>query len=112
VLNFFEVLDEFQIYSFSTYHFYIYISIIFLHYIHFFTGNTIKDSKSFQKKNFLITDSKPSEFKTNMKKNIEAIYENSCFKMDLIFSLEFDKKKYYENLKQKSIQEHTNNSND
>ena len=47
-----------------------------------------------------------------MKKNIEAICETSCFKMDSIFSLEFDKKKYYEDLKQKSIQEHTNYSNE
>ena len=47
-----------------------------------------------------------------MKKNIEAIYESSCFKMDSIFSLEFDKKKYYEDLKKKLIQEQTNNTND
>ena len=35
--------------------------------------------------------------------------------MDTIFSLEFDKEKYYEDLKdlkEKSQQEHTNNTND
>ena len=48
----------------------------------------------------------------NMKKNIEMIYESSCFKMDTIFSLEFDRKKYYEDLKEKAQQEQTNNTND
>ena len=47
-----------------------------------------------------------------MKKNIEAIYESLCFKMDTIFALEFDKKKYYEDLKEKSQLEQTNNTND
>jgi len=47
-----------------------------------------------------------------MKKNIESIYENSCFKMDPIFFLEFDKKKYYKDLKQKLLQKQTNNTND
>ena len=47
-----------------------------------------------------------------MKKNKEAIYESSCFKMDLIFSLVFDLKKYNEDLKHKTIQELTNNTND
>jgi hypothetical protein len=42
-----------------------------------------------------------------MKKNIETIYESSCFKMDTIFSLEYDRKKYYEDLKEK---EQTNNT--
>ena len=32
--------------------------------------------------------------------------------MDTIFSLEFDKKKYYEDLKEKSQLEQTNNTND
>ena len=45
-------------------------------------------------------------------KNIETIYESSCFKMDTIFSLEFDRKKYYEDLKEKAQQEQTNNTND
>ena len=40
------------------------------------------------------------------------IYESSCFKMDTIFSLEFDRKKYYEDLKEKAQQEQTNNTND
>ena len=65
-----------------------------------------------KKKDLLITNCKTNEFKTNMKKNIEAIYESSCFKMDTIFSLEFDKKKYYEDLKEKSQLEQTNNTND
>jgi hypothetical protein len=47
-----------------------------------------------------------------MKKNIEMIYESSCFKMDTIFSLEFDRNKYYEDLKEKAQQEQTNNTND
>jgi hypothetical protein len=32
--------------------------------------------------------------------------------MDTIFSLEFDRKKYYEDLKEKAQQEQTNNTND
>ena len=52
----------------------------------------LKTVNLFKKKNFIIIDCKTSEFKTNMKKNIESIYENSCFKMDPIFCLEFDKK--------------------
>ena len=72
----------------------------------------LKTVNVFKKKNFIITDCKINEFKSNMKKNIETIYESSCFKMDSIFSLEFDKKKYYEDLKQKTIQNMTNNTND
>ena len=49
-----------------------------------------------------------------MKKKIKEIYEASCFKMDPIFVLEFDKKKYYESLNEQKIiiQNETNNSND
>jgi hypothetical protein len=72
----------------------------------------LKTVNLFKKKDFIITNCKTNEFKTNMKKNIEAIYESSCFKMDTIFSLEFDKKKYYEDLKEKSQLEQTNNTND
>lgn len=72
----------------------------------------LKTINLFKKKNFIINNCKISEYKTNMKKNIEAIYESSCFKMDSIFSLEFDKKKYYEDLKKKLIQDQTNNTND
>ena len=51
-----------------------------------------------KKRDFIISNYKIDEFKLNMKKNIEMIYESSCFKMDTIFSLEFDRKKYYEDL--------------
>jgi hypothetical protein len=48
-----------------------------------------------------------------MKRNIENIYEASCFKMDPVYVLEFDKKKYYEDInKKKEIQIISNNSND
>ena len=78
-----------------------------------FTGNFIKNCQSFQKKRLHNNpNSKINEFKTNMKKNIKATYESSCFKMDTIFSLEFDKKKYYDDLKEKSQQEQTNSTND
>ena len=65
-----------------------------------------------KKRDFIISNYKIDEFKLNMKKNIERIYESSCFKMDTIFSLEFDRKKYYEDLKEKAQQEQTNNTND
>jgi hypothetical protein len=65
-----------------------------------------------KKRDFIISNYKINEFKLNMKKNIEMIYESSCFKMDTIFSLEFDRKKYYEDLKEKAQQEQTNNTND
>ena len=65
-----------------------------------------------KKRDFIISNYKIDEFKLNMKKNIEMIYESSCFKMDTIFSLEFDRKKYYEDLKEKAQQEQTNNNND
>jgi hypothetical protein len=64
----------------------------------------------FKKRDFIITNYKTNEFKTNMKKNLETIYESSCFKMDPIFSLEFDRKKYNEDLKEKAQQEQTNNT--
>ena len=65
-----------------------------------------------KKRDFIISNYKINEFKLNMKKNIEMIYESSCFKMGTIFSLEFDRKKYYEDLKEKAQQEQTNNTND
>jgi hypothetical protein len=65
-----------------------------------------------KKRDFIISNYKINEFKLNMKKNIEMIYESSCFKMDTIFSLEFDRNKYYEDLKEKAQQEQTNNTND
>ena len=64
------------------------------------------------KKNFIITDGKGNEFKINMKKNIEAIYESSCFKMEPIFWFECDKIDIIEDLKLKLIQEQTNSTND
>jgi len=65
-------------------------------------------------KNLQITNCKYSQFKIDMKKKIKEIYEASCFKMDPIFVLEFDKKKYYETLNEqkKLMQNETNNSND
>ena len=54
-----------------------------------------------------------SKFKTNTIEKIKEIYEASCFKMDPIFVLEFDRKTYYEELnKKKQLQTETNNSND
>ena len=51
---------------------------------------------------------------SNQNKKIKEIYEASCFKMDPIFVLEFDKKKYYELLNEQkiAIQNEANNSND
>ena len=68
----------------------------------------------FNTKNLQITHCKYSQFKIDMKKKIKEIYEASCFKMDPIFVLEFDKKKYYETLNEqkKLLQNETNNSND
>ena len=49
-----------------------------------------------------------------MKKKIKEFFEASCFKMDPIFVLEFDKKKYYESFNEQKIilQNEANNSND
>jgi hypothetical protein len=75
--------------------------------------SVIKIINLFKKKNFLITNCNFSKFKTNTIEKIKEIYEASCFKMDPIFVLEFDKKKYYEELnKKKQLQTETNNSND
>jgi hypothetical protein len=73
----------------------------------------LKTVNFFKKKNIIIKNCKTSEFKTYIKKKIKNIYENSCFKMDTIYFLEFDKEKYYEELnRQKLIQQQTFNSND
>ena len=46
-----------------------------------------------------------------MKEKIKEIYEASCFKMDPVFVLAFDKNKYYDDLnKQKLILKQTNYS--
>jgi hypothetical protein len=65
-------------------------------------------------KNLQITHCKYSRFKIDMKKKIKEIYEASCFKMDPIFVLEFEKKKKFETLNEqkKLMQNETNNSND
>ena len=50
-----------------------------------------------------------------MKNNIEIIYEESCFKMDPIFQLEFDRKKYVDEQIKIALlkkQNETNNTND
>jgi hypothetical protein len=74
----------------------------------------LKTLNLFNTKNLQITHCKYSQFKINTKKKIKEIYEASCFKMDPIFVLEFDKKKYYESLNEQkiTIQNETNNSND
>jgi hypothetical protein len=74
----------------------------------------LKTLNLFNTKNLQITHCKYSRFKIDMKKKIKEIYEASCFKMDPIFVLEFDKKKYYETLNEqkKLMQNETNNSND
>jgi hypothetical protein len=72
------------------------------------TLNLLKKSN-----NLIINECKKNEFKNHMKRNIENIYEASCFKMDPVYVLEFDKKKYYEDInKKKEIQIISNNSND
>ena len=74
----------------------------------------LKTLNLFNTKNLQITHCKYSQFKIDMKKKIKEIYEASCFKMDPIFVLEFDKKKYYELLNEQkiAIQNEANNSND
>jgi hypothetical protein len=74
----------------------------------------LKTLNLFNTKNLQITHCKYSKFKIDMKIKIKEIYEASCFKMDPIFVLEFDKKKYYETLNEQKIlmQNETNNSND
>jgi hypothetical protein len=74
----------------------------------------LKTLNLFNTKNLQITHCKYSKFKIDMKIKIKEIYGASCFKMDPIFVLEFDKKKYYETLNEQKIlmQNETNNSND
>jgi hypothetical protein len=74
----------------------------------------LKTINLFNTKNLQITHCKYSRFKIDMKKKIKEIYEASCFKMDPIFVLKFDKKKYYETLNEqkKLMQNEKNNSND
>jgi hypothetical protein len=74
----------------------------------------LKTLNLFNTKNLQITHCKYSQLKIDTKKKIKEIYEASCFKMDPIFVLEFDKKKYYESLNEQkiTIQNKTNNSND
>jgi hypothetical protein len=72
------------------------------------TLNLLKKSN-----NLIINECKKNEFKNHMKRNIENIYEASCFKMDPVYVLEFDNKKYYEDInKKKEIQIISNISND
>jgi hypothetical protein len=52
----------------------------------------LKTLNLFNTKNLQITHCKNSKFKIDMKIKIKEIYEASCFKMDPIFELEFDKK--------------------
>ena len=74
----------------------------------------LKTLNLFNTKNLQIIHCKYSQFKIDTKKKIKEIYEASCFKMDPIFVLEFDKKKYYELLNEQkiAIQNEANNSND
>jgi hypothetical protein len=74
----------------------------------------LKTLNLFNTKNLQIIQCKHSQFKIDTKKKIKEIYEASCLKMDPIFVLKFDKKKYYESLNEQkiTIQNETNNSND
>ena len=75
----------------------------------------IKTVNTFTKNKTKILKCKVKEFKINMKNNIEIIYEESCFKMDPIFQLEFDRKKYVDEQIKIALlkkQNETNNTND
>ena len=75
----------------------------------------IKTVNTFTKNKTKILKCKVKEFKINMKNNIVIIYEESCFKMDPIFQLEFDRKKYVDEQIKIALlkkQNETNNTND